>query len=110
MQREYQANKRQHMNIYNGNTGYNGRNNGSGNQFGIYQAQISQSQSVPHGGSVIYPMTPNMVTHMIPPLPPPPQYISVNQVNQLQQQKQHDDKATQISAVTDGGSRMGGSN
>ena len=41
---------------------------------------------------------------------PPPQYRSVNQVNQFQQNQIHDDNATQISAVTSGGSIMGGRN
>ena len=110
MRREYQSNKRQCTDNYNGNTGYNGSNNGSGNQFGSYQAQISQAQSVSYGGCVIYPMPPHMGTHMIPPPPPPSQYRSVNQVSQFQKQQHHDDNATQISNVTTGGSIMGGSN
>ena len=108
MQREYQANKCQRKNKYNGNTGYNVSNNVSGNQFGSYQDQISQDKSVPYGVSVIYPMPPQMVTHMIPPPPPRPQYRSVNQVNQFQKQQQHDYNATQISAVNSGGFIMGG--
>ena len=44
---------------------------------------------------------------MIPPHPPPPQYRLVNKVNQFQQQQQHYEKATQISAITDGRSIMG---
>ena len=55
-------------------------------------------------------MPPQIGTHMIPPPPPPPQYISVNQVNKFQQQQQHGDKATKISAITAGGSIMGGRN
>ena len=51
-----------------------------------------------------------MGTHIIPPSPYPPQYISANQVNQFQQQHQHYDIATQISSVTSGGSIMGGRN
>ena len=48
-----------------------------------------------------------MGTHMIPPPQPPPQYISVKQVNKFQQQQQHDDKATEISAVNTSGFIMG---
>ena len=107
MQREYQANKRQHTNNYNGNTGYNEINNGSCNQFGIYQAKIYQDQSFPYVGSVIYPIPYQMGTHMIPPPPPLSQYRSVNKVNQLQQHQQYDDDATQISDITAGGSIMG---
>ena len=43
-----------------------------------------------------------------PPPPPPPQYRSVNQVIQYQKQQQYDDNSTKISAVTDGGSIIGG--
>ena len=104
MRREYQAKKCQHTNNYNGNTGYNGSNNGSGNQFGSYQDQISQDKSVPYGGSMIYPMPPQTGNHMIPPPPPPPppQYIPVNKVNKFQQQQQHDYNANQIIAVVVG--------
>ena len=52
MRREYQANKHQHTNNCNGKTGYNGSNNESGNQFGSYQTQIYQDQSVPYEESV----------------------------------------------------------
>ena len=110
MQIKYQANKRQRTNNYNEKTGYNGSNNGSGNQFGSYQAKIYQAQSAPYGGSAIYPMPSHMGTHMIPPPQPPPQYISVKQVNKFQQQQQHDDNATEISAVNTGGFIMGGRN
>ena len=55
-------------------------------------------------------MPSQMGTHMIPLPPSPPQYISVNQVNQSKQQQQYDDDATQISAITDGGYIMGGRN
>ena len=51
-----------------------------------------------------------MGTHMIPPPPHTPQYISVKQVNQSQQKQQNDDNATKISFVTAGGSIMGGNN
>ena len=109
MRRKYQYNKRQSTNNYNGNTGYNGSNNGSGNQFGSYQAQISKAQSVLCRESVIYPTPLQIGTHMIPPPPPRPQYISVNRVNQFQQQE-HYDNNTQISAITAGGSILGGRN
>ena len=104
--REYQANKRQRMNNYNGNTCYNGNNNENGNQFSSNQAQIFQAQCFPYGGSVVYPMPHNMGTHMIP--PPPPQYRSVKKFNQFQQHLQRDDNATQISVINTGGSIMGG--
>ena len=59
---------------------------------------------------MIYPMLPLMGTHMIPPYPPLPQYISVNQVNQFQKQQQHDEKTTQISDIAAAGSIIGGRN
>ena len=107
MRRDYQYNKSQRTNNYNGKSDYNQRYNGIGNQFGSYQAEISQAKSVPYGGSVIYPIPSHMGTHMIPPPQPPPQYISVKQVNKFQQQQQHDDKATEISAVNTSGFIMG---
>ena len=79
---KYKSNKRQRTHNYNRNTGYNGINNGIGNQFGSYQAQMSQAQSVLYGGIIIYPIPHQMGTHMIPPPQHPPQYISFNQVNQ----------------------------
>ena len=59
---------------------------------------------------MLYPIPPQMGTHIIPPPPTPPQYRSVNQVNQFQQQQQHYYNATQISDVNSGGSIMGGRN
>ena len=110
MRRKYQSNKRQHTNNCNGNTSYNGSNNGSRNKFDSYQDKISQAESVPYGVSMIYPMPPHTGTHMIPPPPLPPQYRSVNQVNQLQKQQHYDDNSTKSSDSTAGGSITGGRN